>query len=71
MKNPPKIGDKSLEGLPSSPMEKHTTFALVQALETKFSTARLSSTILAVVIILHMFDPFSISCFIYKLVITI
>ena len=57
----PKSGDRSLEGLPSSPMAKETTLALLHPADTKFSNVRLSSIAVAVVTILHTSAPLAIS----------
>src|SRR4030043_312291 len=61
VKKPPNSGDKSRETLPSSPMQKHTSFARVDAVDVKFKTARLSSIRFAVVTILHTEAPLAIS----------
>jgi len=45
MKKAPKTGDRSLEGLPSSPIEKQTILALLLALDTKSNTIREMRTV--------------------------
>jgi hypothetical protein len=52
VKNPPKRGDNSREGLPKAPIEKHMMLALLLAWDVKFNTIKLSWYNLAVVTIL-------------------